>query len=241
MIRTLNILPLRLTRYSDKTSLLSAFSRELGTLSFAIPAGSGIAAARRRALLSILTPLEVEASIRPGRDVHSFKEPRALLALHLVQTDPVRASLAMFLAEVLQPVLRQNEGDPLIFDFIVNAMARLNDYATSPANFHLAFLVGLAELLGIAPDAEDFRPGKVFDMVDARFRGSAPLHGRALSPEDSMGAERLMRMTWRNMQVYRYNAAQRSMALNRILEYYTLHHANLSSLKSPQVLHDLLS
>ena len=179
MYRTLNILPLRIVQYSDKTSLLSAFSRELGTISFAIPAGNGPSAARRRALLSILTPLEVEASIRPGRDVHSFKEPRALLALHLVQTDPVRASLAMFIAEVLQPILRQNEGDALIFDYIVNAMARLNDKSVATANFHIAFLVGLATLLGIAPNSGDFCRGKVFDMrlrlsMDARFRPRSP-------------------------------------------------------------------
>lgn len=241
MYRTLNILPLRIVRYSDKTSLLSSFSRELGTISFAIPAGNGPSAARRRALLSILTPLEVEASIRPGRDVHSFKEARALLALHLVQTDPVRASLAMFIAEALLPILRQNEGDSLIFDYIVNAMARLNDKSVATANFHIAFLVGLASLLGIAPDSGDFRRGKVFDMVDARFRAAAPLHGRSLSPEESAAAERLMRMTWNNMARFRFSPGQRNEVLNRILEYYTIHHANLSTLKSPEILHSLLS
>ncbi len=241
MNRTLHILPLRLTPHSDKTSLLSAFSRELGTISFAVPAGSGRGATRRRALLSILTPLEVEASIRPGREVHTFKEPRALMPLHLVQIDPVRAALAMFLAEALLPILRQNEGDPLVFDYIVDAMRRLNDEATPPANFHIAFLVGLASLLGIAPDAGNFRHGRVFDMIDACFRSSAPLHGRALSPQESLAAERLMRMTWHNMGRYRYSASQRAAALGRVLEYFTLHHANLSSLKSPAVLHTLFS
>lgn len=241
MNKTLRILPLRVTPYSDRTSLLSAFSRELGTISFAVPAGSGAGAARRRALLSVLTPLEVEASIRPGREVHTFKEPRALMALHLVHTDPIRAALAMFLAEVLQPILRQNEGDPLIFDFISDAMGLLNDASVPPANFHIAFLVGLAGLLGIAPDSGDFHNGRIFDMIDARFRSSTPLHGRALSPDESAAAERLMRMTWKNMGRYRYTGEQRARALNRVLEYYTLHHANLSSLKSPDILHSLFT
>lgn len=241
MQKTLRILPLRLIAYSDKSSILTAFSREMGAISFVVPSGKGPAAARRRALLAPLTPLEVEATIKPGKDVHTFHDPRPLLALHCVQTDPVRVALVMFLSEVLQPILRQSDGDAQVFDFIVEAITLLNEESTATANFHLAFLIGLASVLGIAPDAGSYQPGRVFDMVDACFRQSAALHGRTLMPEESVVAERLLRMTWENMACYRFSSSQRAKALNFILEYYTLHYANLSSLKSLDVLHDLFA
>lgn len=240
MLRTLHILPLRVTAHSDRTSILSAYSRELGALAFAVPAGNGPGAARRRALLQPLTHLEVQASLRPGRDVHTFREPRPLQLLHEVMASPVRSALVMFMAEALLPVLRQGEADPLTFDFIVDAMSRLNRRDTPPANFHLTFMVRLAGLLGIAPDCGDYCPGRVFDMIDGVFRSSAPLHGRSLSVEESAVAAALLRIDWDNQGHFRFSRAERARALDRILEYYTLHYANLSALKSPSVLAALM-
>lgn len=241
MNKTLRIIPLRLTPHTDRTAILQAYSREAGAVSFAVPAGSGPAAARRRALLQPLTPLEVEASIRPGRDIHTFREPRALMALHGILTDPSRRAVAMFLAEALQTILRQSEADPLIFDYIIGAIGLLNDAQTPVANFHLTFLTGLATVLGIAPDPTDYRPGMLFDMLDGRFRQSAALHGHTLSAAESAAAARLLRINWENMGRYRMTGAERAAVLDRILEYYTLHYANLTAMKSPAVLHSLLN
>lgn len=240
MIKTLRIFPLRLTPHSDRTSILQAYSREAGAVSFAVPAGNGPAAARRRALLQPLQPLEVVATIRPGRDVHTFREPRALLALHGILMHPERRAVAMFLTEALQIILRQGDADPLTYDYIVDAVGRLNDPRTPVANFHLTFLIGLAALLGIAPDAAGWRRGLVFDMLDGCFRRSAALHGHTLSPAESAAAATLLKLNWANMGRLRMTGAARAEALDRILEYYTLHYANLSGMKSPSVLHSLL-
>lgn len=240
MNRTLHILPLKLVPHTDRTSILSAYSREIGPVSFAVPSGSGAGAARRRALLMPLNPLEIEAQIRPGREVHTFREPRALVPLHGILMSPVRSALTMFMAEALVVILRQSEGDERTFDFIAGAMVRLNDESTPVGNFHLAFLVRLAAILGIAPDAGDYRPGMLFDMLDACFRRSAALHGHTLSPSESAVAARLMRITWENQGRYRFTRVERAQALERVLQYYTLHYANLSTLKSPSVLSALM-
>lgn len=201
-------------------------------MAFAVPP-------KRRAMLQPLSLLEVEAAVRPGRDVHTFREARPMLVLHTVMADPARSALTMFLAEALQVILRQSEGDPLVFDFVAEAMAQLNDPATPVTNFHLAFLVRLAQILGIAPDCSNFRSGRVFDMVDACFRTYMPLHGQALGPDEARAAYVLSRITWQNMCHYRFTRAQRAATLQRILEYYTLHHANLLNLNSLPVLNSI--
>lgn len=234
MKQTLHIIPLRLMPHSDRTAILSAYSREIGTVAFAV-------SPKRRALLQPMSLLEVEASVVPTREVHTFGEARPMLVLHTVMADPVRASLAMFLAEALQAILRQSEGDAVVFDFIADAMARLNDPTVATGNFHLTFLVRLAAILGIAPDCSDYRQGMLFDMVDARFRQSMPLHGNALAPDEARAAAMLCRISWRNMGRFRFSRAQRAAALRRILEYYTLHHANLLGLRSLAILEALFS
>lgn len=238
--RTLNILPLKLTPHNDRTSILTAYSRELGSVSFAVSAGSGPGAARRRALLMPLNPLEVQSAVMPGRELLRMSEPRALMPLHVILSSPERSAVAMFLAEALAPILRQGEPDARLFDYVVNAVALLNNAETPVANFHLCFLVRLTTLLGIAPDTGNYRRGMLFDMLDARFRRSASLSGHSLPPVESEAAHRLMRMTWRNQGRYRFTGAERAAALERMLQFYTLHHANLSSLRSPAILHSLL-
>lgn len=240
MKRILTILPLKLTAHTDRASILNAYSRELGSVAFVVPSGSGPVAARRRALLMPLNPLEVQTTVRPGSELLSFGEPRALMPLHHVLASPARSSLAMFLAEALAPIVRQGEADPVLFDYIFEAVGLLNDPQTPVANFHLCFLTGLTSILGIEPDVADYRPGMLFDMLDARFRQTAALHGHMLSSSESQGAERLCRITWQNQGRYRYTTEQRTRALELILQYYTLHHANLSGLRSPSILHAIL-
>ena len=46
----LSIVALKVTRYSDAQSILTAYSRELGMVSLALPAGSSRSAVRMRAL-----------------------------------------------------------------------------------------------------------------------------------------------------------------------------------------------
>ncbi|MCM1311119.1 MAG: DNA repair protein RecO C-terminal domain-containing protein [Bacteroides sp.] len=241
MERKLCLLPLRLTQHSDRTSILQSYSREMGAVTFAVPSGSGGGATRRRALLQPLTPLEVVASICPGREVHTFREPRVVMPVHLIQADPERRAVVMFLAEALQIIMRQAEADAATYDFIIEAIERLNDPVVLPANFHLTFLIGLSVMLGIAPDAGSYRPGMVFDMIDGVFRPSAALHGHCLSPQDSASAATLLHLNWANMSRLHMSGRVRGEALDRILEYYTLHYANLSAMKSPAVLHALFS
>lgn len=240
MQKILNIIPLRLTPHSDRTSILQAYSLEMGAVSFAVPAGKGPGAARRRALLQPLTPLEIEAQIYPGRDLHSFREPRARVQIHNILACPERAAVAMFIAEVLQNLLRQSDSDAPTYYYIEQTVGRLNDQSVPVANFALMFLRGLTVCLGIEPDAHDYRRGMLFDMIDGCFRSSAALHGHSLSASASEGAARLLRMTWTNQGRFRFSSADRREVLDRVLEYYSLHYAPLTNLKSPAVLHQLL-
>ncbi len=239
MQKTLKILPLRLTPHSDRTSILNAYSREMGRVAFAVPSGKGAGAARRRALLMPLNPVEVVASSRPGTELMTFREPRALMPLHWVMSSPERSAVALFMAEVIERVLRQSESEPLMFDFLFDAVSRLNHPDTPAANFHLCFMIHLAGMLGIAPDHKDYHPGMVFDMADGIFRLTMPLHGRALSAADSKAAATFMRMTWENQAAFRLDRRRRNDILDLILDYYTLHLADLSTLRSPAILRTL--
>lgn len=239
MFRTMHIIALRTVKYNDRHSILSAYSREMGRVSFLLPAGNGREASRRRALTMPLTPLECVASVRPDRDIHTMRDPRPLMVTHTLHSDPVRSAVALFLCEILQVVLRENQEDPALFAFLWEAVAKLDDPSLNPANFHLCFLSRLGRFIGIEPDADGWAPGRVFDMVEGIFRATPPMHAHYLRPTEAAVVARLSRMTWDNMSRFRFSRDERNEILDVILRYYTIHYTSMNSLRSLDVLRSL--
>ena len=58
MLRELHCIALRTIKYNERHSILSAYSLEVGRVSFLVPAGAGMEATRRRALFLPLGAVE---------------------------------------------------------------------------------------------------------------------------------------------------------------------------------------
>lgn len=237
MKQVIQLIALRTIKHSDRHWILRAYSRELGSVGFAIGAGKTAEAARRRALLMPLGVVECVAVKRHGSDLLMMSDPRSIFHSMDMRLDPAKNAIGLFMAEMLSVVLREGPPDPALFDFIQQSVMVLDALpARRVANFHLAFLVGLSGMLGIAPDYGGYRHGMIFDLFDGRFRLSAPVHGRFLAPDESAAAAKLLRMTYRNMHRYGYTRATRNEVLDGILRYYEMHYTGLRELKSPEVL-----
>ncbi len=237
----MHIIALRTIKHNERSSILTAFSLEAGRVAFALPAGGGREAIRRRALLMPLSAVECVADTRRGTDILLMHEPRPMSAApSAIHGNPVKSSLALFSAEVLGAVLRESGPDEGLFAYIYNCMEVLAALPSErTANFHIMMLMGLGRFIGIDPRTDDFRPGMVFDMAEGRFRASPPLHRHYLPPADAEAVARLSRMTPANMHLYRMTRAERSRILDLILDYYSLHVASLKSLKSLDILRTL--
>lgn len=240
MKQTLRIIALRTVRYNDKHSILAAYSREAGRISFLIADGNGREATRRRSLLQPLGVLECVADIVVGREICRMSEPRPLVPLPGLRSNPLKAAVAIFLTDLLAAALRESQPDAAMFDFIAASVARLDITPTERlANFHICFIMGLGRCLGIEPDTSGYAPGAVFDMADATFRRSAPMHSDFLVGENAAAVASLARMTYDNMHLYRFTRAQRLELLEGMLRFLSLHHAPMGAVKSLDILRTL--
>lgn len=237
----LHLVPLKTTKYSDTRTILTAYSREYGRVSFTLPAGSGRAAARIRALTMPLGVIECVAERRPGREIMPLRQPVQSFALATLHTDPVKQMMSMFLAELLAVVLRESDPDPALFDYIV-AGIRILDAADArrTANFHICFLFSLSRHLGIEPDVSTYACGSVFDIADGRWRLTAPVSGSYLPPDEADVVYRLSRMTFANMHRFRFNRRERNAILDVIMDYYSTHYVSLRRLRSLDILRTML-
>ena len=228
---------LRTIRHSEKHSILTAYSPECGRVAFAVPAGAGREASRRRALLMPLGLVECVADITAGREVHTMRDVRALVPLHGIHAHPVKSAIALFVAELLGIVLREGPPDEALFAYIRYSVIELDGVVPSRgANFHLCFLYGLGRFLGIEPYTDNYREGMVFDMQDGCYRLSPPMHRNYLPPAESAVVAAMARMDYANMHLFKMSRQERNAVLDGILRYYSLHYSALGSLKSLDVL-----
>ncbi len=239
MYQSLHCIALHAIKYNDKYSILKAYSLERGTLSFLVPAGKGKGAMRMRALVWPLSLFECEGRIDPGKEICSIKEIRISYPLPNLRLNPIKNVIAVFLADLLNAVLRETPSDKALFLFVSDAVRRLDSIRKGVANFHICFLYQLAHYIGIAPDISAFREGSVFDMIDGTFRQSAPLHKKYLDQDQAKVVADLSRMTFDNMHLFSLNHRQRIELLDGIMDYYTIHYSSLTNLRSVQVLHAL--
>lgn len=241
MYTPIHCIALRTVRHSDTRNIVSAWSRELGRVAFAFPAGAGREARRRRALTAPLAVFEGQCELRPGREILTLRDLRPLGCSPALEGSPAKGMVALFLAEVLDLLLRRTEADGPLSDFLFGSVAVLDslDRPAALANFHLVFLYRLAAMLGVEPDVAEWRPGMCFDMRDACFRAAPPLHPDYLPPSEAALVPVLARLGYRGMHLLRISSDGRNAVLDAILKYFSIHLAPLTSLKSLSVLREM--
>ena len=220
---------LRTVKYSDTQGIATLWSRDSGRISALVPLGKSPAARRQRALMTPLTVIEAIATSQAGRGVVRLSDIRPVVASPASQSAGTITLVTTFVADFLQAALKDCAADPLLFDFLEKQTELLGTLrGAALANFHIALMYRLTRFLGIEPDMGTYAPGCYFDMAEARFTPSAPLHTRVLAPEAAAVARIISRLTDRSLALPRLSAPQRNEIVDTLLAYYALHHANLN-------------
>lgn len=237
----LHCISLRVVHHSDTSSIATVWSRERGRMSMSVPAGAGRAGARLRALMMPFSVFECVGHIRPGREIIRVSDVRPFGAGNVSAADPVKNIVALFLGDFLYAVLRESQPDPHLTDFIFDAVELLgNVTGAALGNFHLFFLYRLSGFLGIAPDTGTYARGRFFDLVEGVFTPSAPLSKGAVDPAGARILWILSNLRAQDLGKLRINRQVRNEILDRMMDYYGMHHTSLSSMASLQVLRSVL-
>ena len=240
MFETLHCIALRTIKYSDSRSILSAWSAERGYVSFAMPAGKGREAGRRRALTMPLAAFEGVCEIRNDRDVMFIRDLKPMHVGMAMISDPAKLAMALFLAEVFEKLLRNSQHDDalslMIFD-TVDVLNRTN--ARGVANFALWTLYRLTVPLGIEPDMSDWRPQALFDLEAARWRMSLPTASMSFGGDEAKAVRMLSRLNRDNIERLRMTREARRALLDGLLRYYDVHYCKVTPLHSLDVVSEL--
>lgn len=138
---------LHTTRYSDSSLIIHLYRKEEGRESVMLKkVGKG----GNIALLHPLSIIEGEVSESRRGSLKYIKEITAPYGLHTIRYDFNKSAIAIFISELLYRTLITGQSDPILYDFIENAIIAL-ERSSSTANFPIWFLYHYTALLGFPP------------------------------------------------------------------------------------------
>jgi len=217
--------------------VLKAYTEEFGFRSYLVHGSMKRGAPQ--ALLQPLNRIELVVDERADRDLHHVREMRLYQPYLHIHGDAVRGAVLLFLQEVLYRTLREEASDRALYAFLDTALGRL-DEATDLRHFPLVFLLHYATVLGFAPEVPE-KSEPYFDLQEGRFTHELPLHAHAIGPPLCAAFVALLPLDLNASPPVVLPTAQRRELLDLLLRYLRYHVPGAPQLRSPEVLHQLLT
>lgn len=239
MVITTKAIVLSAIKYSDTSLIVKCFTECCGVKSYLL---RGVLTSRKGKLKKAhffpLTQLEITAGHRGKGSLEHIKEARVYFPYQTVYSDMAKNAVVLFLAEVLNSCIQEEEENAALYRYIENTLAWL-DTRDETANFHILFLLKLTRYLGFYPDAsEGHLP--YFDLLEGSFAdhaGYSPvIHGEALKQ-----FRKFLGTDFDEVGQIRLAKEIRQDILNALIVYYELHLLGFKKPRSLAVLHEVFS
>ena len=241
MILKSKAIVLRSLKFGEASLIIDMFTEQEGRISFITRIPKTAKGKIKKQYFQPLTLLELEFDYRPRTSLQHIKEVRLLYPYASIPFDPIKSAILLFLSEFLYYVTRGEQQNAHLYSYICASMEWLDEAEHDYANFHLVFMMRLSRFIGFFPNLDAYQAGACFDLRNATFTASAPLHSDYLLPADAAGINQLIRMDYENMHLYRLSRHDRNRISDIVLHYYRIHVPDMPELKSFQVMRELFS
>lgn len=152
-----------------------------------------------------------------------------------------KSAIAFFIAEFLYKVIKEEESNETLFNYIKQSLLFFDEKQEKFSNFHLLFLAQLTDYFGFQPQLETYQPNSYFNLQDGDFSTIQPNHPFFVNLSKSALLKEVFELEYDKMHELLLSKVERKELLSALLDYYSIHVNNLSNLKSRQILEEIFS
>lgn len=182
------------------------------------------------AYFQTFTLLDIVANHNDKGRLNYINDIRVYQPLHNIYTDIYKNTTALFLAEILTSILKEEIENKDLFNFIEQAIVWL-DLHDETTNFHLVFMIKLTKYLGFYPNKPK-ENASFFNLKEGVFSFHKPIQN-FLSGSDFILFKSLIGTDFDTMSSVAINAKSRQVLLKILIQFFTLH---LPEFKNPKSL-----
>ncbi|MBU2926958.1 DNA repair protein RecO [Winogradskyella psychrotolerans] len=237
MLSKNNSIVLSKLKYRDHDLIVKCYTEQRGVVSYML---RGVLKSKKGLSKTVyfqaLSQLQIEENYKPNQSLHFIKETKFNYIYKSLHTNIYKSAIVLFLSEILSNVLKEEEKNDDLFDFITASLQYL-DNEDQFSNFHLLFLLKLTRYLGFLPENLD-NDYAYFNLESGVFEASN--HGiYSVSGENLTLLKRLLGTSFDTLHTVSIKAKQRQEFLNMLLHYFELHLGSFRKPKSLQVLNEV--
>lgn len=225
-------------KYGEKGVIVHMLTDVLGRQSYMVQGIRPTAKGSKMALFQPMFAVEFEGLTSSNMSMHRLKDVTSGIVLQSTPFDVRKSTMALFMAEVLYRLIKDNEHGEGLFDFVWGCVAALDVLEEGIANFHLWFLANLSRPLGFSPDNE-YVDGAWLDIRDGHFTPHALIPSMALSPENARILHDMLECDVRYLGEIGLNRTERVEFLEAMLKYYSYHLDSIRAVESIRVLREV--
>jgi len=220
-------------KQGESSIISKIFTEKHGLQSFIV---KGVRSKKSKKKLGLFQPLQlvdINATLIPKKGLQYLAE---ITIIETISTDKINMNknfLAIFIAEISSKVLQENEQNSGLFKFVWEIKQKLYNANTIDENFALLFMLNLSKYLGFFPSTENIN-APFFNLETGEFSGKVFNLNIYLTEEKTTILKHLL-------LAKKINIPQelKSELLKDIIQYFRLHHYNLSNITSHLIIESL--
>jgi DNA repair protein RecO (recombination protein O) len=224
-------------RYKDHDLIVKCYTEKYGIKSYLL---KNVLKSRKGkfkpAYFQPLTIIDIEAEHKDNRSLHYLKDIKIQNDFESIHTNIIKSTMAMFLAEVLNNVLKEEEENSSLYNYLETSLIWFNENGVD-TNFHLIFLIELTKYLGFYPDTSHSEL-KYFNLEDGKFY-QAKLGKHFIEGENLTLLKQLLGIKFDALKSANFKPIKKLEFLNMILLYLKLHLDGFKQPKSVTVLNQI--
>lgn len=228
---------LKIQHYSDQQKIVCVFSRERGYMSFISPS---FVFKRKSSLAGICMQIaEMEYYDNTKGGFYKLKSLSPIVNNAAVYLDVYKMNIVLLWSEILNLLLKREQKNVDLFDFIRQSVEYLNTTSGDIANFNLFFLYHLVTLLGFRINTETYTEGAVFNLNDGSFISADTKASYISGPNAAKAIYTFCTCRLEDLKLIPMDRKSRSILLDIVLLFFSVHFNLDFNIKSIKVIRDV--
>jgi DNA repair protein RecO (recombination protein O) len=237
MIRKTRGIVLHTTRYGESSLVVHCYTEQCGRQSYMVKGVRKSKKDNRSNLFQPLFILDFEVYHKDSREIQLVKEVSRAMPLNSLPFDMVKSAQAIFMAELIYRVVREEESNPMLAHFLLSSIQFLDALEEASPDFHILFMFQLSRHLGFYPQ-NNFDEGHIFfDLSSGQFIPHCKDPELHLDEEASKLWHQYMLHEYQSVKDSDFNGLQRKLVLDHLVRFYKSHVAGMGDIRSLEVLH----
>ncbi len=237
MIHKTRAIALHTVKYGDNSLIAYVYSESHGRLSLMVHGAFGKQKSSSKAVF--FQPLNIINLVyyhKGQQTLCKLKEVSSAVTFSELPFDPTKRAIALFVGEVVYRTIREEEPNPVMFNYLETSIQLLDVMHSGVSNFHLIFLAQLTRYLGFYPGNSWNETNPIFDYKNGLFIASEPMHPLFFDKEKSKGIGMVLATPFHDAEHLKLNHKVRSQIIDNLLTFYHVHTEGFATLKSLSVL-----